>query len=42
MLPGKREEGVVEILGRVVGNRTWAGRIVLALEAGMFEALCSV
>ncbi len=41
-LSGKWEEGVVEVLGRGVGNGTWVGRIVLALEAGMFEALYCV
>lgn len=41
-LPRKWEEVEVEVLGRGVGNTTWVGRIVLAVEAGMFEALCCV
>lgn len=36
-LSGKWEEVAVEVLGRGVGNRPWLARIVLALEAGMFE-----
>lgn len=34
----------MEVLGGWggVGNRSWIGRLVLTLEAGMFEPLCSV